>query len=61
MVCGWRDADAQNEADARLVAAAPALLEALKLLVADFDDRGVTEGSIGHADRAIALATSERK
>ncbi len=47
----------EAQANARLIATAPVLLEALKRLVADFDDRGVTEGSIGIAERAIISAT----
>ena len=45
--------------DARLIATAPELLEALKGIVMSYDDKGghrVGEGDIGRAERAIAKA-----
>lgn len=56
--CGSHEAEWSNPADKALVLAAPALLEALKLLLEDSDPRDLNAGSPWcDARAAIALAT----
>ena len=51
---------AQPEANARLIAAAPQMFEALEWISKVFHSEGlISEGDIGRVDRAIAAAKGE--
>ena len=52
-------AEAQGEANARLIAAAPDLLEALEALVFDFDSHSTADESISRARAALKKARGE--
>lgn len=52
--------EAETEANARLIAAAPSLLEALQNILANLDDMGVRVANRMQADAAIAKATGTR-
>ena len=56
---GWEKSMARWEANARLIAAAPELLEALQSIVGELDEGEVWGSSITKAKAAIAKATGE--
>lgn len=47
------------DANAALIAAAPDMLDALKQIIEDIEDRGITQASINKARAAIGRATGK--